>query len=145
MFHQAAVHGVLPEGTGQGNNKRDVRNTLVKAAAFMGKPMVAEHFTVIGIENNDGVFPQPHFVQCVNDASVVSVDQFYHPVIGRLVSPHRIVCGMGRTLKEKIFKVIVQSEVGIAVNGVGQIAGKIFLHQVRRRVIRRVRVVAVDR
>ena len=52
---------------------------------------------------------------------------------------------MGRTLKEKIFKVIVQSEVGIAVNGVVQIAGKIFLHQVRRRVIRRVRVVAVDR
>lgn len=58
LFHHAGrQHGVLPEGTGQGNNKRDVCNTLVKAGAFMGKPMVAEHFTVIGIENNDGVFP----------------------------------------------------------------------------------------
>ena len=75
----------LQKSAGPRDNEGNPHEGFVEAATFAGEAVIAEHFTVVAREDDDGVFALTRALKCIEHATDVFVDEGDHAVVRRFV------------------------------------------------------------
>ena len=94
----------LEKGAGPRDDERNPHEGFVEAATFAGEAVVAEHFTVVACEDDDGVFALARALKCIEHATDIFVDEGDHAVVRRFVVLFAVAGRIAFLVSKKAFE-----------------------------------------